>query len=62
MYSGPIEDLVLARMADYERLVARLLLEREAKAVNAEAKAAARKPRSRHLPWIPGRTRPDSAI
>ena len=62
MYLGPVEDLALARMADYERLVARLLLEREARAVHAEQTKAARKPRTRRLPWVPGRTRPNSAL
>jgi hypothetical protein len=59
MFLGPIEDIALAHMADYDRLVARLLLEKEARTASAEEQARTRADRRRrHLPWMPGsRTR-----
>ncbi len=38
MFESSMEELCLARTADYERLVRRLLLEREALAAAAEAR------------------------
>ena len=55
MFLGSLEDVVLARVADYDRLVTRLLLEAEAKAAAAEGRvgtpAASRR---RHPSWLPG--------
>ncbi|MBK6561010.1 hypothetical protein [Candidatus Amarobacter glycogenicus] len=50
----PISELALAHIADYERLVNRLLLEREAKAANAESRARNPQPNRRYLPWSVG--------
>ena len=55
MFLANAEDIALARMADYERLVARLLLEKEARAASAEESARTRADRRRLLPWMPGR-------
>ena len=49
MFDGLIHDLTLATMADYDRLVSRLLLESEAKK-SAEATEPAARP-ARHLHW-----------
>lgn len=56
MYESLYEDLTLAKMADYDRIVNRLLLEREA--LSAAAKPPATEPRRRHLPWAFGSRRP----
>ena len=53
MFLEPIEELTLARLADYERLVARLLLEREAKAATASRERTPQANR-RYLPWSTG--------
>jgi hypothetical protein len=60
MYLGPIEDLTLAKMADYDRLVKRLLLEKEAKAAAAEYRKGNSSGESR-LQWVPGRRRQSPA-
>lgn len=51
MFIGSIEDLSRANVADYERRVSRLLLEREARA--AVKDGLARAPLTNHprLPW-----------
>lgn len=61
MFEGLIEDLTLATMADYDRLVSRLRLEGEAKAARTEERERNRQPRGRLVPWFHGSRRPSAA-
>ena len=58
MYEGHLEELTRATMADHDRVVNRLLLEREALRAAAEKPAAAPQTHRGHLPWAFGSRRP----
>ena len=55
MYLEPIGDLASAQLAEYERVVSRVLLEAEAEATARTPRATSRQPRHLHFPWVNGR-------
>ena len=51
MFDFSLEDQALAKVADYDRFVTRLQLERHAVLAANEERERTRLPRSKYLPW-----------
>ena len=52
-----LEDMANAKLADYNRMLASMHLEREAVAVAKESREKPQRARHLHLPWVYGRHR-----
>ena len=52
MFEGLINELTLATMADYDRLVNRLRLEGEARSAAADQTERDNQARHHHFPWV----------